>query len=67
MRNVMELEKHKISESTLNMFWDVIFQTLYLQYDVAQDLIPQFQAAADKLLRLSEEIMNAEPPTIAET
>ena len=64
---IMELEKHKISESTLNMFWDVIFQTLYLQYDVAQDLIPQFQAAADKLLRLSEEIMNAEPPTIAET
>ena len=64
---IMELEKHKISESTLNMFWDVIFQTLYLQYDVAQDLIPQFQAAADKLLRLSEEIMNAEPPTIADT
>ena len=64
---VMKLEKHKVSEFVLNMFWDAIYQTLYLQYDVAQDFMPQFQAAADKLLRLSEEIMNAEPPTIAET
>lgn len=64
---VMKLEKHEVSEFVLNMFWDAIYQTLYLQYDVAQDFMPQFRAAADKLLRLSEEIMNAEPPTIAET
>ena len=63
----VKLEKHEVSEFVLNMFWDAIYQTLYLQYDVAQDFMPQFRAAADKLLRLSEEIMNAEPPTIAET
>jgi Fe-S-cluster containining protein len=61
---IMKLEKHKVSVPVLNMFWDAIFQTLYLQYDVTQDLMPQFQAAADKLLHLSREIMKAEPPAI---
>lgn len=60
---IMKLEKHKVSEPVLDLFWDAIYQTLYLQYDVAQDFMPQFQTAADKLLSLSEEIMKAEPPT----
>ena len=51
-----------MSEPVLSMFWDAIYQTLYLQYDTNQDFMPQFQAAADKLLRLSEEIMKAQPP-----
>ena len=59
---VMKLEEAKVSEPVLSMFWDAIYQTLYLQYDTNQDFMPQFQAAADKLLRLSEEIMKAQPP-----
>ena len=59
---IMKLEEAKVSEPVLSMFWDAIYQTLYLQYDTNQDFMPQFQAAADKLLRLSEEIMKAQPP-----
>ena len=59
---VMKLEEAKVSEPVLSMFWDAIYQTLYLQYDTNQEFMPQFQAAADKLLRLSEEIMKAQPP-----
>ena len=58
---VMKLEEAKVSEPVLSMFWDAIYQTLYLQYDTNQEFMPQFQAAADKLLRLSEEIMKAQP------
>ena len=59
---IMKLEEAKVSEPVLSMFWDAIYQTLYLQYDTNQDFMPQFQVAADKLLRLSEEIMKAQPP-----
>ena len=59
---IMKLEEAKVSEPVLSMFWDAIYQTLYLQYDTNQEFMPQFQAAADKLLRLSEEIMKAQPP-----
>ena len=59
---VMKLEEAKVSEPVLSMFWDAIYQTPYLQYDTNQEFMPQFQAAADKLLRLSEEIMKAQPP-----
>ena len=40
----------------------MIYQALYIHYDTNQELMPQFQAVADKLLRLSEEIMKAQPP-----
>ena len=59
---IMKLEEAKVSEPVLSMFWDAIYQTLYLQYDTNQEFMPQFQVAADKLLRLSEEIMKAQPP-----
>ena len=58
---IVKLEKAKVSMPVLNMLWDVIFQVLFLQYDVEQEFMPQFQAAADKLLSLSEAIMKAQP------
>lgn len=60
---IMKLEEIGMPGSILNMLWDVIYQTLYLQYDTTQDFMPQFQSAADKLIRLSEEIIKADPPT----
>lgn len=59
---VMKLEKENVSEPVLDMLWSAIYTALYLQYDVDQEFMPQFQATADKLLHLSEEIMKAEPP-----
>lgn len=59
---VMKLEKAKVSEPFLNLLWNAIYDLLYINYDTSQELMPQFQAAADKLLHLSEEIMKAEPP-----
>lgn len=58
---IMKLEEIKAPTSALNFLWDVIFHTLYLQYDVSQELMPQFQTAADVLLNLSKEIMKVCP------
>lgn len=60
---IMKLEEVGMPRSILTMLWDTIYQTLYLQYDTTQDFMPQFQSAADKLIRLSEEIIKADPPT----
>lgn len=57
---VMKLEEAKAPK---HLLWDAIFQTLYLQYDVSKEFMPQFQAVADKLLGLSKEIMKAELPS----
>ena len=59
---IVKLEEAKVSMPVLSMLWDTIFQKLYLQYDVRQEFMPQFQAAADKLLSLSDAIMKAQPP-----
>lgn len=59
---VMKLEAVKVSEPFLNMVWGTLYEALYLRYDTSQEFMPQFQATADKLLRLSEEIMKAEQP-----
>ena len=59
---IMRLEEAKVPESALELLWNVIFQALYLQYDVGQELMPQFRAAADRLLRLSEKIMKEPLP-----
>lgn len=59
---IVKLEEAKVSESVLSMLWDAIFQMLFLQYDVDQEFMPQFQVAADKLLSLSDAIMKAQPP-----
>lgn len=60
---VMKLEEHKVSERILTMVWNAVYQTLYLDYDTNQELMPQFQAAADKLIHLCEEIMKVQLPT----
>lgn len=54
---VQKLEEAKTPKPILNLLWDSLFQALFLQYDVNQELMPQFQVAADELLRLSENIM----------
>ena len=59
---IVKLEEAKVSMPVLSMLWDAIFQMLFLQYDVEQEFMPQFQAAADKLLSLSETSMKAPPP-----
>ena len=58
----MRLEEAKVPKSALDLLWDAIFQILYLQYDINQELMPQFRAAADTLLRLSEKIMKDQLP-----
>lgn len=59
---IEKLEEAKVSMPVLNMLWDAMFQMLFLQYDVEQEFMPQFQAAADKLLSLSDAIMKEQPP-----
>lgn len=59
---VMKLEEAKVAEPVLNMLWNTIYTALYLDYDTSQEFMPQFQATADKLIHLSEEITKAEPP-----
>ncbi len=54
---VRKLEEAKAPKPILNLLWNELFQALFLQYDVNQELMPQFQVTADKLLRLSEKIM----------
>ena len=61
-RAIMRLEEAKVPKSALDLLWDAIFQILYLQYDINQELMPQFRAAADTLLRLSEKIMKDQLP-----
>ena len=50
---VRMLESKEVSEYLLSTIETVIFNILYLQYDTGMELMPQFQAAADKLLKLS--------------
>lgn len=59
---VMKLEREKVSDHVLDMLWSAVYETLYLHYDTDQEFMPQFQAAADKLLSLSDAIMKAQPP-----
>lgn len=59
---IMKLEKAKVSEYVLDTLWSAIYQALYLDYDTKQEFMPQFQATADKLLLLSEELMKAQLP-----
>ena len=51
-RMICELEEHHVSEGTLNMFWNAIFFTLYLDYDTSAEFFPQFQHAAETLTTL---------------
>ena len=53
-RMIHELEEHHVSDGTLNLFWSAIFSTLYVDYDVSKEFLPQFQQAAEKLSSLCQ-------------
>ena len=53
-RMICELEEHHVSDGTLNLFWSAIFSTLYVDYDVSKEFLPQFQQAAEKLSSLCQ-------------
>lgn len=49
---VRKLEKNGCSERPLQMLWDAIFYRLYVDFDTKQDFMPQFEQAAEQLLKL---------------
>ena len=53
-RMIRELEEHHVSEGTLDMFWNAIFFTLYLDYDTSAEFFPQFQRASERLISLCQ-------------
>lgn len=53
---VRKLEEHKCSQNLMVMIWNGILHTLYLDYDTEQEFFPQFEAAADKLTKICEDI-----------
>ena len=54
---VLELEKQRVSEETMNLFWIAVFGALYLSYDTSREFLPQFQRAAEKVSTLCQEIV----------
>ncbi len=50
---IRRMEKLHCTEKVLSPIWDAVFALLYLDYDTSVDLMPQFQAAAEKLMELS--------------
>ena len=54
---ISELEKHRVSEEILNVYWNAIFVTLYLDFDTSEDFLPQFQQASEKLTMLCRQVM----------
>ena len=53
---VRKLEKSGCSERPLQMFWDAIFHRLYVDFDTKQDFMPQFEQAAEQLLKLCKAV-----------
>ena len=53
-RMICELEEHHMSGETLNLFWNAIYYTLYLDYDTSAEFLPQFRQAAEKLTSLCQ-------------
>lgn len=56
---ISKLEEHRVSDETLNLFWNAIFVTLYLGYDTSKEFLPQFQQASEKLSSLCQGVMEA--------
>jgi len=56
---IRRMEKLHCTERVLSPVWDIIFNLLYLDYDTSMELMPQFQAAADKLIELSRGLEKA--------
>ena len=53
---VRKLEKNGCSERPLQMLWDAIFYRLYVGFDTKQDFMPQFEQAAEQLLKLCKAV-----------
>ena len=56
-RMICALEEHHVSDGTLNLFWSAIFSTLYVDYNVSKEFLPQFQQAAEKLSSLCKGVL----------
>ena len=59
---ISRLKEAKVSKACLDLFWGTVYQALYIQYDTRLEFMPQFQAAADKLIYLSKGVMNIPLP-----
>ena len=57
---IRDLESKKFPQRVIQMLWDMIFNVLYLQYDTQEEIMPQFQTAADKLLKLADALKDPE-------
>ncbi len=57
---ICTLEEHHVSNKTLNLFWNAIFFTLYLDYDTSKEFLPQFQQASEKLFSLCRGVVETE-------
>lgn len=53
-RMICDLEEHHVPDETLNLFWNAIFFTLYLNYDTSAEFLPQFRRASKKLTSLCQ-------------
>lgn len=51
---ICTLEDHRVSRETLEMVWNAIFFTLYLDYGISKEFWPQFQQASEKLFELCQ-------------
>ena len=51
---IRELEEHHVSDETLNLFWNAILCTLYLDYDTSAEFFPQFQKVVETLTSLCQ-------------
>ena len=54
---IVKLEEHHASNETLELLWNIIFSTLYLDYDTSKEFLPQFQKASEKLSSLCQGVI----------
>ena len=54
---IRKLEDGDFPAAGLSAIWDTIFVTLYLDYDMEQEFLPQFRTTAEKLIKLGKIIM----------
>lgn len=54
---ISKLEEHHVSSETLNLFWNAIFVSLYLEYETSKEFLPQFQQTERKLSALCRDVM----------
>lgn len=61
-RSLIEMED---SEQTIRMLWSLLYEELYLRYDVKKEFLPQFRVKAKTLMELSRimtKINDQDPP-----